>query len=459
MDPRYRFTIVVSFLVMGWWAYVVLSTYLTGARGLNWARYGEGIVWVGLAAFAGFALVWAATKIVSWQRNRKTGFEADVVDEFGTMYEMSGADGQPQPFKISLSKFLPQLVAPPAWPGLVALEAELMGFLNAYRNWPLDLKNPETTLYEQAFARWQIMRHLPGTGPWHRVMALAKDLALVHAYKEIRTTYPIQEFWKRDKVRFEQRCLPHGGMAAFVLSTLPAFRALAGTQEGDAVGRALLTALRYHETPALLPLNAGPLARELVDYLWRADAQLRELDVEKLDTMTPALTAALNSNVIEQWLVVLGEVTISDKPDEQMQALKQADGTVWLRQNALLARIGPMMSPELRQLLRLWEVDGGMHHPAWAHLCPILLDAKLIANEHDGVAAVNGCFAIQAGGLAFGPVVKLTLDATKHAPVISLWQGVEGFKGAVDVVLDMGQLTAMTTAKAHEVDAKMAGLF
>lgn len=456
MDPRYRFALVVSFLMIAWWCYVVVSTYLFGERGLNVDRYTAGVMWVGLSALAGFSLVWAAHQVTLWQRRRKTGFEAEVRDEFGTVFEMAGSDGHPIPFKLSLSKFLPQLVAPPAWAGLSALEAELMGFLNAYRSWPLDLKNHDASLYEKAFARWQVMRHLPGTGPWHRVMALAKDLGYVHAYREIRKVHPPHHFWKRDEVKYVQRCQPTGGMSAFVLSTMPAFRSLGSTAEGLDVQRSLLTALRYHQTPAMVPINGGSMTRELVDYLWRAEAQLRQLDVDTLDEMTPELFEDLRERVTKQWLTVLADVKAVGEPQVNLAAFKQADLTVWLRQGVILSRLGPLLPPEMRQLLNLWEVDGGLHHPAWAHLAPILQDAGLISNTHDGVAAVNGCFTLRVGDATIGPVVKLVLDPSRHLPALQQWQGVEGYKGPVDVVLDMDQLTAVSTSQAYAFDAKLA---
>lgn len=456
MDPRYRFTLVMSFLMIGWWVYVFISTYLFGERGLNLDRYVEGVMWVSLSAFSGFALVWAASRVVVWQKKIKTGFEADVSDEYGTRFEMAGGDGLPHPFKLSLSKFLPQMVAPPAWAGLTPLEAELLGFLNAYRGWPLKLDNPETSLYEQAFARWQVMRHLPGTGPWHRVIALSKDLALVHAYKETRKVYPLHEFWKRDEVKYSLRCTPTGGMAAFVLSTMPAFRALGGHAEGSDIQRSLLTALRYHETPALVPINGGSLARELVDYLWRAEAQLRQLDVEKLDEMTPELYEELRERVTSHWLTALADVKVSDEAKVNIAAFKQENGTVWLRQEVILAHVGPHLSPEMRQLLNLWGGEGGLHHPAWPHLGPILQDAGLIANNHEGVAAVNGCFNLRIGSVVLGPVVKLILDPAKHQPIIAQWREISGYRGPVDVELDLDQLSAISTSKAYAFDAKLA---
>lgn len=456
MDPRYRFTLVVSFMMIAWWVYVFISTYLFGERGLNLDRYTEGVMWVGLSAFAGFLLVWSAAQVVAWQKKRKTGFEADASDEFGTVFEMAGSNGVSQPYKISLSKFLPQMVAPPAWAGLSPLEAELMGFLNGYRGWPMKISDPETSLYEQAFARWQVMRHLPGTGPWHRVMALAKDLSLVHAYKEVRKVYPIQEFWKRDEVRYVQRCQPSGGLSAFVLSTLPAFRAMASSAEGREVQRCLLTALRYHETPALVPINSGTLTRELVDYVWRAEAQLKKLDVEKLDEMTPELYEELRARVVSQWLTVLADVKAVSEPQVNAAAFRQASGTMWVRQEVILNNVGPLLSPEMRQLLNLWSSEGGQHHPAWAHLAPILQDAGLIDNMHEGVGAVNGCFTLRMDEVTFGPVVKLILDPAKHQPALEQWKSIPGYRGGVDVVMDLDQLSAMATAKAYAFDEKLA---
>ncbi|NBV54748.1 MAG: hypothetical protein EBR79_03440 [Proteobacteria bacterium] len=464
----------MSLLMFGWWLYVVLTTFMFGPRGLNVERYQDGVLLLGGAAVAGFMLIWAIALLLSWQRNRRTGFEASVVDEFGTVFEMTGSDGRPEPFKLSLGKFVPQLIGAPdaadaAWAGMTPLEADLIGFLNAYRHWPLDLEQQKlpadkmVSLYDAAFARWQVMRHLPGSGPWHRVMALAKDLALVHAYKEQRVEHPFREFWRRDDVVFSKRCAPHGGMAAFVLSTMPAFRALAQHSEGQVVQRALLTALRYHATPALLPINGGPLARELVDFLWRADAQLKLLDVGRVDQIADAQLASLREDLGRQWLALLASAEVDAGLGHEIfkQANPLPHGTLWLRQDALLGRLGPLLSAELRQALELWDVPAAgqaLKHPAWPHVAPLLLDLGLIANSHDGVAAVGGCFTLQAQGQVLPPMVKLVMDDAKHLPVLREWKKIEGFDGPVDVILEIGQLGAMATTKALAVDERIGAL-
>lgn len=464
MDPRYRAILVISLLVTFLWAAHVVWTVLLGS-GFQLDVYMQGVLVVGGSALLGYGVVWSAAFLGNLRNNLKTGFEAEVTDEFGTGFEMGGAA-----FKMSLSKFLPQMVAPPNWPGLHPLEAELLGFLQGYRHWPVDLANQNAqqeaspgkefvSLYEQAIARWQVMRHLPGTGPWHRVMALAKDLALVHAYREIRTTYPLKQFWKRDKVRFISRCQPHGGITAFVLSTFPAFRSLKGTAEGDMIQRALLVALRYHTTPTQLPLNSGPLARELVDYLWRADAQVQNMDVREMDQITPEQLDDLRQDIGTQWLNLLSELEPHDSFDAATTCLKLEDGSVWLKQDALLASLAPLLRPSLRQALGLWDTSANLQHPSWPHLSNILLDEGVIANAHDGQAASNGCFTLMVGTATWGPAVKFELDATKHLSILRAWAERPAAEHMPEVVMDSRQLAAHAQAMAGNVDARLAELF
>jgi hypothetical protein len=469
MDPRYRALLVISLLVMFLWAGHVIWTVLLGT-GLDTATYIQGVLLLSGAAATGYLVVWGAYALGNLRNNLKTGFEPGETDEFGTAFEMVGADGKSQPFKLSLSKFLPQMVAPPSWPGLHPLEAELLGFLQGYRHWPVDLaaQNAKgeashgrefTSLYEQAVARWQVMRHLPGTNAIHRIMALSKDLAMVHAYREVRTTYPLKEFWKRDQVKFVARCQVHGGLGAFVLSTFPAFRAMKGTDEGDAAQRALLVAMRYHATPNLLPLNGGTLARELVDYLWRADGQLKQLDVRELDQVTPDQLDDLKQNIQDEWLGLLSDLEPMGAFAAEVACIKLADGSVWVRQDVLLAELAKLLKPALRQSLGLWDTTAQLQHPAWPHIVNILLEAGFIANSHDGQAAANGCFTLMMGNHTWGPVVKVQADVSKHIIVLRTWQDLPSLSETPEVVMDAGQLAAHARAQAGNVDARLAELF
>ena len=469
MDPKKRALWVIGSFLTFLWAVHVVWTVLLG-KGLQLDAYMNGVMVLGCSVLAGFLVVWSAATLGNLRKNLKTGFEAEVTDEFGTGFAMAGADGKPAPFRLSLSKFLPQMVAPPSWPGLHPLEAELIGFLQGYRHWPVDLaaqnKNKQASggkefvsLYEQAVARWQIMRHMPGTGPWHRIAALAKDLALVHAYKEIRTTYPLWLLNKRDQVKFVPRCQPHGGITAFIFSTFPAFRALKGTAEGDAIQRALLLAMRYHNTPTMLPLNSGPLARELVDYLWRADAQLLQMDVREMDQITPEQLEELKVNMQEQWLGFLDSLEPQAVFGGEVTCIKLQDGSVWTTQSALLAEIALLMKPSIRQALGLWDTSANIQHPSWPHLSNILQERGWIANQHDGQAAGNGCFTLMLGSETWGPAVKLQLDTLKHLNILKAWQALPGLDQTPEVVMDGQQLAAHALALSGNVDARLAELF
>lgn len=470
MGPAGRAVLVMSLLMMFIWAGHVAWTVLFGS-GLDVATYARGVLLVGGGAVAGFALVWGATLLGDMRRNLTTGFEAGVTDEFGTEFQMATPDGKSTvPFKLSLSKFLPQMVAPPDWPGLHPLEAELIGFLQGYRHWPVNLnaqnKHNEaspgrefTSLYELAVARWQVMRQIPGTTHWHRIVALAKDLALVHAYVEKRSSAPLWQVWKRDSVRFSQRCQAHGGLTACILSTFPAFRILKDSRDGAEIQRTLLVALRYHATPHLLPITSSPLARELVDYLWRADAQLQQLDVREIDQISPEQLDDLRANVSGQWPALLGELEPADHLDAGTTCLKLADGSVWLMQDALLQGLAPLLKPVLRQALGLWDTAGGLHHPAWPHLANLLQEAGLTGREHDGQNASNGCFTLLVGSQTWGPVLKLTPDPARYAALLKRWHDLPYLPQPAEVVMDLQQLTALTHVQAGHIDARLADMF
>lgn len=469
MGPKGRAVLVMSLLMMFLWAGHVMWSVLLGT-GLNTQTYLHGISVLGGSALGGFVMVWLALLLGERRRKLATGFEAGVTDEFGTEFQMAQPDGRSLPFKMALTKFLPQTVAPPDWPGLHALEAELIGFLQGYRHWPVNLNAQNrrqeaspgrefASLYELAVARWQVMRQIPGSTHWHRIAALAKDLALVHAYTEKRSSAPWLHIWQRDTVTFSQRCQAHGGLTAFILSTFPAFRALKGTPDGDTLQRTLLVALRYHATPHLLPVNSTPLAREIVDYLWRADSQLQQLDVRQLDQMDAEQLDELRTNLLTQWPALLGELEPAASLDPAAPCLKLADGSVWLKQDTLLHLLAPLLKPNLRQTLGLWDTSGGLQHPAWPHLANQLQDMGLVAREHDSQHASNGCFTLLIGSLSWGPVLKLTPDAGRYTTLLKRWHELPALPEQPEVVMNLQQLTAFAHVQAGHVDAKLAEMF
>ncbi len=463
MDPRYRFTLVISILLVFWWAYVVVSTFLIGPAGLNWPRYQQGVMLVGGAATAGFFTVWLATRLIAWQRQRKTGFEAEPTDEFGTAYEMINSAGTSEPFNMALSKFQPSLIGtPPAHPQLAPLEAEILGFLNGFRHWPIDPANPELTLYEQSMARWQLMRQLPTATAWHRVVALAKDLSVVSSLEEIRIPPRWYQVTAQDKITFKRRSVPNAGMSALILSTLPAFRALQHQPEGPAAARAMLCALRYAQTPQELPLNAGPLASSLVEGLARIESQLGLLDVAELDQLTPTRKEALTQAVLESWASVLdGQTPQAELLDTT--TLYRSGGLSpqhWLKVATLLASLGPKLSAELRTTLKLWDAPPGdpRHHPSWNHLNPLLQELGFIEPKAFGVAAELGTFTLANGAQLWGPCVLLNLNEPRTLALKTKWQTLPQGPLA-ELALDPASLKARAELHLQTLDGKLREAF
>lgn len=466
MDPRYRFTLVISCLLIAWWLWVVVTTFLIGPTGLNWLRYQQGVMAVGGTVLAGFAVVWLATKLIAWQRQRKTGFEAEPTDEFGTAFEMLNANGVSESFNMALSKFQPALIATPAASAqLHPLEAELLGFLQGYQHWPLDPANPAITLYEQATARWQVMRHIPGAGPWHRVAALAKDLAVVHALEEQRTTPPWYHFNQRDVIRFRRRTVPNPGMSALILSTLPAFRALQHQPEGPTTQRALLAALRYSHIPQQLPLNAGPLAATLVEGLTRAEAQLGLIDITELDQLTPARKEALETALPQVWLAALDRLN----PQTELTATTtlyrshQPGGAPlhWVELYSLLTTLSTALDPELRTVLGLWDLsaDNPRHHRSWATLGPLLQERGLIADNAYSISAEVGTFTLSGqGGQPWGPCILLNLEHPLCSPLKAKWHTLSTGPLA-ELALTPASLQARAETQLQTIDTKLREAF
>ena len=105
-DPKFRFAILMSiFMVLAVGASLI-KTYVFDGTTLDLPAYLAGIVRVGGATLGGFIFVWVCTKIITFDKYKKTGFEPSFRDETGTGFN----------FPVSLNKFLPDVIAAPAMP-------------------------------------------------------------------------------------------------------------------------------------------------------------------------------------------------------------------------------------------------------------------------------------------------------------------------------------------------------
>jgi hypothetical protein len=449
--PKFRFTLVIGLLLVAWWAFEVINTYLLGERGLNFARYGHGVLIIGGAALCGFLLVWLTVQVAAWSRRSKTGFEAEMVDEYGTLFRM----GEGNNYAISLSKFLPDQIAPPAWPGISPLETELLGFLNGYRHWPFELGQPHPSLYDEALARWEIMKTLPGTGPLHRAAALASVLGRVAAIQEVRIRYPLSQFWKRDRIRFERRCRDHGGLAAFVLSTLPGFRHLgSNSDENRRERRALTTALKFYDDLRGLPLNADPLAKELAGLLQRLISKRR--GGTHAAPPGPVEEAALKQQ-IRNFLPTLVEEWQTDAvPTDTTEAVPLPGGRLLVRAESIITALGPKLPVELRERLNLWESVGSNTHPAWPMVLRGLEELRF-ATRWDDLTPLDALFRL--GDRPFGPAVLLDFAAGGHPEISSKLARAATFEGGIDVALTAQASAPLLQERAATLQTELSERF
>ena len=454
-DPKFRFTIIVAFLVTGWWMFDVTSNYLFGEAGLNFALYFNGVAQIGGATLGGFIFVWVCVRFMTFQRYRKTGFEAEYVDEYGTVFA---------PFPVSLSKFVPDIIAAPLAPHLHPLECGLIGFLNGYRHFPYDATHPQgPSLYDQSVALWRITSGLEHADWRHRVVALAADLSKVYAIREVRKTAPLSQFWKRDKITYVRRCREHGGLAAFILSTLPEFRAL----EDAKLKRALLTALRYQHTILNMPINADPQAKDFITTL--EEARLRQEEAAGRTDQAFAPTQADQTQLVQEVRRHLPAALdnlmfFTPRAAEQNSAPVPGDalflgnGTMAVPGVVLLRQLTPSLAPALRNSFHLWRVTDSSH-PALPYLAQALKASGLLVNRYQNTVPDTAVFTLRVGATVFpdcfildftaGRMTELALELNaQHTPVTQ-----------VEVVQDVSQLLSDMSQKAGALGQKLQLLY
>jgi hypothetical protein len=458
--------LVVSLLTCLIWGVNVVLQY-SFAPGVDAAQHVRGMILVGGATLLGFMVLWLVAFSIRLGERKKNEFDAAPNDDYGTVFTMLNAEGKEVPFGMALSKFIPEITVLQGGGQLHPLELEIFGFLEHFKRWPAGkMAKPGVSLYEQAVARWQVVRQLPDNSVWHRVAALAFDFPMIAAYREKHYEPPLWAFWQPSTTKIMPHSDPKPGMGALISSCFPTFKAMSKSADLAVVQRSLLTALRYAETPEQLPINAGPLAREIVEMLWRANAQLLQVDASHLDALTPELAQDLRRSVTQFWPVVLQEITPQAELKASTTVLKLQDGTVWLRLDRLLQELVPLLPPALRQSLQLWDVPAhasqAVGHPAWAQLGPALFDLGLMANEYAEHAAANGVFYLSLSEehvppALFGPAVLLQGSPSLSLP--ALWESLPAHPGLAEVVLDAAQLRQHTQHQAAQIDARLAELF
>ncbi len=441
-DPKFRFMLVASFILVTYWVYNITTNYLFGDKGLNFEYYINGIFSVGSGVLGGFIFVWISTKFVTFQQYRKTGFEATTIDETGTRFNM----------RLSLSKFLPNLIAPPHNKFLTPLESDLFGFLNGFRDWPYDLENPlphGKSLFKHSYDIWKAMQTLPNAGPLHRAAALAQDLSKTYVYQLSRKTYPFIKFWKRDKITYSQRCQEHGGLSAFVLSTMPTFRDLSKKDR-----RAILTAIRYVKDPISIPSNCDPLARDIYESLNKAALHARRKESDSLDILNPSekdikafgktVKAYLQGALIE---LNVNPADISDESD----GVYIGGGRLILRLPRLTSALSTVLAPDIRTVFNLWDKPAGPH-PIWLHLINQLKEQNFLEDHWEDIHSPDGLFKFKVNNIFFNHAIILNIKASQHPTLRKHFEQLPKWHGIIELQQDEEAILKDIQQKVTAVD-------
>lgn len=451
-DPKVRMMILVSIIVVVATLISILNQYVFGSEGLDIQQYLTGAVKVGAVLFIGFSFVWISTKFMTFESFKQSGFEPVFKDETGTGFN----------FPVSLSKFLPEIIAEPYDPKMHALEAELIGFLNGYRSWPYDISgNNSETLYTHAMDRWEAMKHVPQAGPLHRVAALAQDLGKIYAYAEKRKSFPMIQFWKQDSVRHVQRCEEHGGLSAFLLSTMPAFKKLGKNYESNQkYRRVLLAAIRYRNDPNKMPANIDPLVKGIYESLHMADRIAMEQKGNNVDNFDPSESDVnkLKTEITSFFQAMLRDVDLNPASlDKSSVGVYLGKGLVAVHMSKFINHYASLLSPEMRGEFNLWQMDA-QKHPVWPYFIETFRHNKVLVESWENIQAADGLFSLRIDDINFSSCLMLQVHDMEYPDLRKILDTFPAFTGMVEAQQDRDTLIAEIKRKAERVNSLLKKL-
>lgn len=443
MNPRIRFAVTMSFIVFAVWFYGIANDYLFAETGLNVGLFFNGILRVGFASFCGFAFVWICVYFVTKRKQHKNAFEEDTEDEYGTTFN----------WPIMLSKFVPEIIAPPVNAPISELEQELIGFLNGYRDWPQELDNKnQGSLAETAMHRWHAVRQLQGTTELHRVVALCLDIGKVLSYTEKRQSAPLIKFWKRDKIKFVRKAAEHGGFSAFILSTFETFRKM-----DEETRRILLVSIRYGREPGRIPTNSPKMVNDILNAVQRAEAKLvaagNVVGMSEEDALK-AFTTEVNTYLKG----VLTQLPLHNDDADNGQGiyLGGKKAILIVQRSALLRALSHTLPAATREVLGLWENDT-VQPEVDMTLINAARNMGLLVEEWEGEAADNGTFTFSYTGQAWPRCLIFSATPDKTPLLFKRLNMLPAAEHIPEPAVDDATLLADIQAKALSIDTKLQG--
>lgn len=441
MNPKIRFAITMSFLITSFWLWGILDTYLFGEKGLNVGLFIQGVFKVGFASAFGFAFVSLCVKFITFQKHKKTAFEADTIDEYGTTFN----------WPIMLSKFVPEVIAPPLNSPITRTEQELIGFLNGYATWPQDIYHPEQgNLKDVSINRWRAVAALHNTTELHRITALAIDLGKVVSYQEKREVAPITKPWRQDKVTYKLKAAEHGSFSAFILSTFESFRKLPQDQR-----QTILLAVRFGRDPQRIPSNAAPVVREIYTAVNRAESKIL---LGEEGTAPPEALTLLEREITTYTQGILTRIPLLNDTPEAPEGVyvggKQALLVVTLK--SIAEKVAEILPPQTRHALNLWDVTKGLPTAT-----PIIIDRlramDLVVDDWEGEAGDQGIFSFSFAGKTHPQCVILTCTPDKTPMLFKKLSKLPKSPSLPEPALDDSSLLADIKSKAMSIDTLLQG--
>ena len=372
--PQFRFALLVCIFVVIGTIIEVLYTYAFGEKGLDFPVYFNGVMHIAVATTGGFFFIWICNKFITFNGLKVSAFQASFSDEYGTKFVF--------PYPIKLSKFLPDIIAKPYYTNISDIEAELIGFLSAYKEMPMDLYTKNSpSLYDYSLAIWKESKKIQNTNHLHHIACLSKHLGLVHTYKEKRKSAPMWQFWARDKVSYSKANLFHGGLSAFVLSTMPSFQKL-----DEEVKRLLLVSIRFSEKPAYIPVNCHKSAFHIYETMHKAEQRVKNKlqktsDSDEVLDLTQEQIMQFKKEAKEFTIASLGDLNLSpETPITKSAGVYLGFGLVIVKIPYLLNIIAKQLSPQIRSELNLWDVTK-QYNPVWPYLVEALKEINITHDQ------------------------------------------------------------------------------
>ena len=439
-DPKFRMALLISIAVTLFTIINVIFEYVVGDANFLLEDYIRKVTSVGGSIVGGFVFVLVCTKFITFERFRKTGFEATFRDDTGTGFN----------FPVSLSKFLPDIIAAPLEKDLHEVEADLIGFLNGYNHWPYDITGQDRdSLYAYTMKQWRAMRALPNTTPYHHIAALAQDLGKAYAYTEKRKSYPWTQFWKADRVVYSRRCIEHGGLSAFILGSFKSFMRLP-----ERTRRAILIAVRYRDNPIFIPANCDPLAREIYEALHMAADTVRQQEgVEAQGKASAEEVALLGEEVSSFFHSIVRELEVNPAGFSQKNdGAYLGDGLLLLKMGSLTQAFAAALSPKLRRQFSMWRL-AGKPHSSWPAFIEVFRKLGVLQEIFQEAKTTTGLFNLELDGHKLENCLVFKIDLVNHTELRTSLDKLPKFAGIVQVAQDENTLKEEILAAAQKVDA------